>query len=54
MDEKRIINSFRKVKEDIENLQHQINQLKEKQEDIVGVIFKKETKSIKKSKKKKK
>jgi len=48
MDEEKIINSFRKVKKDIENLQHQISQLKEKQEDIAKLILKKEKKTKKK------
>ena len=49
--EKSTINSFRKVKADMENLQHQISQLKEKVEDIDIVLLEKEGKTAKKSSK---
>ena len=49
--EKNTINSFRKVREDIENLQHQISQLKQKVEDIDVVLLEKEGKTANKSKK---
>ena len=49
--EKNTINSFRKVREDIENLQHQISQLKQKIEDIDVALLKKEEKTANKSKK---
>lgn len=51
--EKNTINSFKKVRNDIENLQHQISQLKQKVEDIDIVLLEKEGKTAKKSKKKK-
>ena len=51
--EKNTINSFRKVREDIENLQHQISQLKQKVEDIDIALLKKEEKTADKSKRKK-
>ena len=53
--EKNTIKSFRKVREDIENLQHQISQLSQKVEDIDIVLLEKEGKDSKKkiSKKKK-
>ncbi|MDP3026628.1 MAG: hypothetical protein Q8N63_02890 [Nanoarchaeota archaeon] len=51
--EKNTINSFRKVREDIENLQHQISQLKQKVEDIDVALLKKEEKTATKSKNKK-
>ncbi len=40
--EKNTINSFKKVKGDIESLQHQISQLKEKIEDVDLILLKKE------------
>ena len=40
--EDNIARSFRKVREDIENLQHQISELKEKVEDIDRVLLEKE------------
>ena len=52
--EKNTINSFRKARQDIENLQHQISQLKQKVEDIDIVLLKKEEKTAKKAKTKKK
>jgi hypothetical protein len=50
------INSFKKVKGDIESLQHQISQLGEKIESIGLILLKKEKKKTakKKSSKKKK
>jgi len=51
--EKNIHKSFNKVKEDINNLQHQIFQLQEKVEDIKDVLLKKEKKTANESKKKK-
>ena len=48
------INSFKKVKGDIESLQHQISQLKQKQEDVDLILLKKEKKTKKESSKKKK
>ena len=47
------INSFKKVKGDIESLQHQISQLKEKIEDIDLILLKKEKEIVKTVKKKK-
>ena len=43
-----VVNSFRKVRDEIENLQHQISGLKEKVEDIDKVLLKKEKKTVKK------
>lgn len=51
--EKNTINSFKKVREDIENLQHQISQVKQKVEDVDAVLLRKEGKTANKSKKKK-
>lgn len=51
--ERNTIKSFRKVKADIENLQHQISQIKQKVEDVDAVLLKKEGKTANKSKKKK-
>jgi len=54
--EENTINSFRKVKGDIESLQHQINELKQKIEDINLILLKKEKtgKTKKKTSKRKK
>lgn len=52
--QKNIVISFRKVKADIENLQHQISQLKEKVEDIDIILLEKEGKTAKKTAKTKK
>jgi len=43
-----VVKSFKKVKDEIENLQHQISELKEKVEDIDKIILNKEKKTVKK------
>lgn len=40
--EKNVVKSFRKVRVEIENIQHQISELKQKVEDIDKVFLKKE------------
>ncbi|MEK6935535.1 MAG: hypothetical protein AABW67_02015 [Nanoarchaeota archaeon] len=49
--ESNIVNSFKKVREDMENIQHQISELKENIQDVDWVLFKKEKKNFGKSKK---
>ena len=44
--------AFRKIREDMENLQHQILDIRQKVEDIDAVLLEKEAKTSKKSKKK--
>lgn len=46
--EKNISNSFKKVKQDMDNIQHQIFELKQKVEDIDMILLHKEKKKIKK------
>ena len=47
--QKNVVSSFRKVKDEVKNLQHQIFELKQKVEDVEKVLLKKE-KSVKKRK----
>jgi flagellar biosynthesis chaperone FliJ len=50
--ESNLRNSFKKVRSEIENLQHQISQLKQKVEDIDILLVEKEKKNVSIKKKK--
>jgi len=52
--ETNVIRSFKEVKKEIENLQHQISELKQKVEDVDGLLLKKERTSANKKAVKKK
>jgi len=51
--EKNVVGSFRKVKDEMDNLQHQVFELKQKLEDVEKVLLKKEKKGVKRTVRKK-
>jgi hypothetical protein len=52
--EANVVKSFKKVRDEIENLQHQILELRQKVEDIDRVVLNKERSSVKTSSPKRK
>ena len=46
--QKNVVVSFRSVKNEVKNLQHQIFELNQKMEDVEKVLLKKEKKNLKK------